>query len=111
MEIISNIITGWDGQRLEADINFNMRSFHLSDPSPNPFNPTTNVIFNQNQSGPIKLAVYDIKGRELAVLFNGIMQPGKSSFTWNATIYPTGIYFIKAISENQKQVKKITLVK
>ena len=111
MEIISNIITGWDGQRLEADINLNIRNFHLSEPSPNPFNPTTNVIFNQNQSGPIKLSVYDIKGRELAILFDGVMQPGKSSFTWNATIYPTGIYFIKAISENQKQVKKITLIK
>jgi len=111
MEIISNIITGWDGQRLEADINLNMKKFHLSDPFPNPFNPTTNVVFNQNQSGSIKIAIYDIKGRELAILFDGIMQPGKSSFTWNATIYPTGIYFIKAISGNQKQIKKITLVK
>lgn len=111
MEIISNIITGWDGQRLEADININLRSFHLSDPFPNPFNPTINVVFNHNQNGSIKLGVYDIKGRELAILFDGIMQPGKSSFTWNATIYPTGIYFIKAISKNQKQVKKIMLIK
>ena len=111
MEIISNIITGWDGQRLEADININLQSFHLSDPFPNPFNPSINVFFNHNKNGSIKLGVYDIKGRELAILFDGIMQPGKSSFTWNATIYPTGIYFIKAISKNQKQVKKITLVK
>ena len=59
----------------------------------------------------MKIIIYDIKGRELAILFNGIMQAGRSSFTWNATIYPTGIYFIKAISENQKQVKKIMLVK
>ena len=36
MEIISNIITGWDAQRLEADINLNIQSFHLPNPSPNP---------------------------------------------------------------------------
>ena len=111
IEIISNIITGWDGQRLEADVNLNIQSFHLSEPFPNPFNPSTNVVFNQNKSESIKLAIYDIKGRELAILFDGIMQPGKFSFTWSAAIYPTGIYFIKAIGENQKQVKKIMLVK
>ena len=111
MEIISNIITGWDAQRLEADINLNMQSFNLPDPYPNPFNPTINVVLNQNQSGSMKIIIYDIKGRVLKILFDGIMQPGRSSFTWNTTIYPTGIYFVKAISKNQKQVKKIMLVK
>jgi len=111
MEIISNIITGWDAQRLEADINLNMQSFDLSDPYPNPFNPTTNIVLNQNQSGSMKIIIYDIKGRELKILFDGMMQPGKFSFSWNATIYPTGIYFVKAISKNQKQVKKIMLIK
>ena len=111
MEIISNIITGWDAQRLEADINLNMQSFDLPDPYPNPFNPTINVVLNQNQNGPIKIIIYDIKGRELKILFDGIMQPGRSSFTWNASIYPTGIYFVKAISKHQKHVKKMMLVK
>ena len=59
----------------------------------------------------MKIIIYDIKGRELEILFDGIMEPGRSGFTWNATIYPTGIYFVKAISENQRQVKKIILVK
>jgi catechol 1,2-dioxygenase len=111
MEIISNIITGWDAQRLEADINLDIQSFHLSSPHPNPFNPTTNIVLNQNQNGSIKIIIYDIKGRELKILFDGIMQPGRFSFTWDATIYPTGVYFVKAISKNQKQVKKIMLIK
>ena len=111
MEIISNIITGWDAQRLEASINLDIQSFHLSSPYPNPFNPTTNIVLNQNQSGLIKIIIYDIKGRELKILFDGIMQSGRFSFTWDATIYPTGTYFVKAISENQKQVKKIMLIK
>ena len=111
MEIVSNIITGWDAQRLAADINLNPRDFQLSDPFPNPFNPNVNITFNQNHASMVKLAVYDIKGRELAVLFDGMMATGKSGFTWNAHIYPTGIYFIKAIVGNQAQVKKVQLLK
>ena len=111
IEVISNIITGWDAQRLVADINLNPRGFYLSDPFPNPFNPAVNVTFNQNYTSVVKLAVYDIKGRELAVLFDGLMPSGKSGFTWNAFIYPTGIYFIKAIGGNQTQVKKVQLLK
>ena len=70
-----------------------------------------NIVINQYQSSPIKLAIYDIKGRELTVLFDGMMMPGKSSFTWNASIYPTGIYFIKAIGKSQTQIKKVQLLK
>ena len=111
MEIVSNIITGWDAQRLAADINLNPRNFQLSDPFPNPFNPIVNITLNQKHTSMVKLAVYDIKGRELAVLFDGMMATGKSGFTWNAHIYPTGIYFIKAIVGNQAQVKKVQLLK
>ena len=88
-----------------------MNSFNLFDPFPNPFNAIINIVINQYQSSSIKLSIYDIKGRELEILFDGMMQFEKSSYTWNATIYPTGIYFIKAISKNQIQVKKIMLVK
>ena len=111
IEVISNIITGWDAQRLVADINLHPQGFYLSDPFPNPFNPAVNITFNQNHTSLVKLAVYDIKGRELAVLFDGLMPSGKSGFTWNAFIYPTGIYFIKAIVGNQAQVKKVQLLK
>jgi len=111
IKITSNIITGWDKQRIEADINLNTENFSLSNPYPNPFNPFTNIIFNQHKTSSIKLAIYDIKGRELTILYDGIMKPGQSSFTWNATIYPTGIYFIKAINGDQRQVRKIFLIK
>ena len=111
IEIVSNIITGWDAQRLAADINLNPRDFQLSDPFPNPFNPIVNITLNQNHTSMIKLAVYDIKGRELSVLLDGVMPSGKSGFTWNAFIYPTGIYFIKAIGRSQTQIKKVQLLK
>ena len=111
LEIVSNIITGWDAQRLSADVNPNPDEFHLSDPYPNPFNPTVNINFFQQKTSTVNIAVFDVKGRELAVLFNGLILKGKTSFTWYAAIYPTGIYFIKARSGNQVQVRKVNLLK
>lgn len=116
LEIVSNIITGWNAQRLSADINSNPAEIHLGDPYPNPFNPAVNIQLNSFSSQKLKLAVYDVKGRELAVLFDGTMQAGKAGFTWNAAIYPTGIYFIKArtrgaASKGQVRVKKVQLIK
>ena len=111
LEIVSNIITGWDAQRLSADVNPNPEEFHLSEPYPNPFNPTVNINLIQQKTSTVNIAVFDVKGRELTVLFEGLMIKGKFSFTWNAAIYPTGIYFIKARSGNQVQVKKVQLLK
>jgi len=110
-EIVSNIITGWDAQRLSADVNPNPEEFHLSEPYPNPFNPAVNINFIQQKTSVVNIGVFDVKGRELTVLFDGLMPRGKSGFTWNAAIYPTGIYFIKARSGNQMQVKKVQLLK
>jgi len=110
-EIVSNIITGWDAQRLSADVNPNPEEFHLSEPYPNPFNPAVNINFIQQKTSVVNIGVFDVKGRELTILFDGLMLRGKSGFTWNAAIYPTGIYFIKARSGNQVQVKKIQLLK
>jgi len=111
LEIVSNIITGWDAQRLSADVNPNPEEFHLSEPYPNPFNPAVNINFIQQKTSVVNIGVFDVKGRELTVLFDGLMPRGKSGFTWNAAIYPTGIYFIKARSGNQVQVKKVQLLK
>ena len=111
LEIISNIITGWDAQRLSADVNPNPEEFHLSEPYPNPFNPAVDINFIQQKTSVVNIGVFDVKGRELTILFDGLMLRGKSGFTWNAAIYPTGIYFIKARSGNQVQVKKVQLLK
>ena len=93
------------------EFNPNPEEFHLSEPYPNPFNPAVNINFIQQKTSVVNIGVFDVKGRELTILFDGLMLRGKSGFTWNAAIYPTGIYFIKARSGNQVQVKKIQLLK
>mgnify|MGYP002725515442 CR=1 FL=1 len=110
-EIVSNIISGWDSRRLMADVNINPIDFKLGDPYPNPFNPIVNIELNNFRSQNLKITVYDIRGRELEVLYSGSSQTGLRKLTWDASIYPTGIYFIKAKNNHQTRVKKVNLVK
>ncbi len=111
LDIVSNVITGWNVERIVANINYNPMQFQISEPYPNPFNPTVNFKFTNNNLCNVKLIVYDLRGIELDILFNQKMQVGTFKFSWNASIYPTGTYFIKAIVGSKIQVKKVQLLK
>ena len=111
LRIVSNTVTGWNLQRQQADININDQFFKLLDPYPNPFNPKTNIIVDVKQKNTIRIVISDIRGRELSVLYDGFLDIGKHSYTWNAKNYPTGIYFVKVINQNHQKIKKIMLVK
>ena len=110
-EIVSNVISGWDARRHMADVNTNPTEFELGDPYPNPFNPVLNIELNNFLPGELKITVYDIRGRELETLYSGFSPTGQSQLRWDASIYPTGIYFIKAKNNHQTRVKKVNLVK
>lgn len=86
-------------------------SFNLSQNYPNPFNPTTNISFTVPQAGNVKLAVYNTLGQEVAVLINGVVNPGLHSVTFDATSLPSGTYFYKLQSDNSVMVKKMMLLK
>ena len=90
--------------------------FNLSQNFPNPFNPVTNIKFDIPKSGFVKITVYDLLGREVAALVNQQMQPGSSSVVWDASNYPSGVYFYKlSVETSQRDVftesKKMVLVK
>jgi hypothetical protein len=81
-------------------------AFELLQNYPNPFNPTTTIRFSvgsasgQGQAdgraqSPVRLSVYDLLGRRVAVLVDESRQPGIYSTTWNATGMATGIYFCR----------------
>lgn len=68
-------------------------AFSLSQNFPNPFNPTTVVSYELPEVSKVKLAVYDLLGREVAVLVNEEKMPGMHIVTWNAKGRASGIYF------------------
>ncbi|MBS1492919.1 MAG: T9SS type A sorting domain-containing protein [Bacteroidetes bacterium] len=57
------------------------------------------------------MKIYDVNGRELAVLENKILQKGEYKYQWNAASFPSGIYFYKLTTENFSQTKKMILIK
>ena len=70
-------------------------SYALWQNYPNPFNPTTVVSYQLASVGNVRLVVYDLLGREVAVLLNEKKEPGKYSVTWNASGMASGVYFCR----------------
>ncbi|MBK6875467.1 MAG: T9SS type A sorting domain-containing protein [Ignavibacteria bacterium] len=53
--------------------------------------------FETPVSGNVKLSIYDISGKELAILLNGRMNSGAYEYQWNAVDYPSGVYFYRLV--------------
>jgi beta-galactosidase len=85
--------------------------FRLDQNFPNPFNPTTAITFQTATSGRVKLAVYDVLGREVAVLTDGPRDAGNYSLTWNAGTASTGVYFCRLTAGPSTAVKKMLLLR
>lgn len=83
----------------------------ISSVYPNPFNPATTIKVNLPSTGYVDLGVYDITGRKIAQLVDGLRASGSYTFIWDATEFASGLYFVRLQSEGHLQVKAITLLK
>jgi hypothetical protein len=86
-------------------------SYSLLQNYPNPFNPFTTIEFDIPETQFIRLVIYDILGREIAVLVNGQLQPQKYKIQWNAANVSSGVYFYKLTGDNFNDVKKMILIR
>jgi hypothetical protein len=87
------------------------KEFSLLQNYPNPFNPKTNISFLIPEAGSVKLAVFDMLGKEVAVLVNEKMNAGSYNADWDAANMPSGVYFYKIVSGNFTQTRKMILIK
>ncbi len=85
--------------------------FRLGQNYPNPFNPTTVIPFELAQTGTVKLAVYDVTGRQVTVLVNASMGAGRHSVTFNAAGIPSGVYMVRMEAGGRIMTSKLTLLK
>ncbi len=91
--------------------------FALFQNYPNPFNPSTKIKFDiaplsRGVGGVLtSLKIIDILGKEIATLVNEQLQPGSYSVDWNASEYPSGIYFYRLKTDNFTDTKRLILVK
>jgi hypothetical protein len=86
-------------------------SFKLFQNYPNPFNPVTNIKYQIAKSSFVKLTIYDLLGREIAVLVNEKLSPGIFEVNWDGSNYSSGIYFYKLVSGDFSETKKLVLMK
>jgi len=87
------------------------RNFGLSQNYPNPFNPTTTIPYSLKTSGQVRLSVYDMMGKEVAVLVDGIMPAGSHTALFSGSNLSSGIYFCKLQTANNVMTTKMTMVK
>jgi hypothetical protein len=85
--------------------------FFLEQNYPNPFNPETAISYALARAGKVKLAVYDLLGREVATLINEQQNPGEYKLVWRAGNLPSGIYFAILTSKEGVRKTKMTLVR
>jgi predicted acyl esterase len=87
------------------------QTFKLEQNYPNPFNPRTIIKYQLPLTNNVKLSVYDILGKEIDALVNERQNPGTYETTWDASKYPSGIYFYRLKTENFIETKKMMVVK
>ncbi|MCU0372082.1 MAG: T9SS type A sorting domain-containing protein [Ignavibacteria bacterium] len=85
--------------------------FYLSQNYPNPFNPVTKINFGIARSSNVKVTVYNLLGKETAVLVNDFHQAGNYYVNFDASKLSSGIYYYRIDAGEFTEVKKMTLVK
>jgi hypothetical protein len=86
-------------------------AFALEQNYPNPFNPSTTLNFELSTMSHVDLRVFDLLGREVAVLVNEERMPGTYAATWNASGCASGAYFYTLRAGEFRETKRMILVK
>ncbi len=87
------------------------REYSLSQNYPNPFNPVTRIKYSVPKTGYLTIKVYDLMGREVATIFEGVQQAGNYSVTFDAGGLAGGIYLYQMKVGNFVENKKLVLLK
>ncbi len=78
---------------------------------PNPFNAQTIIKYALNENGLVTLSIYNINGRKITTLVDGIQYAGEHRLEWHALKYPSGIYFARLQYAGNSQIRKLILLK
>jgi hypothetical protein len=88
-----------------------IRSVH-----PNPFNPSTRIVFDMRKGGRVRVAVYDATGRIVAVLADRTYPAGSHELTWNGSTIEgsaaaSGVYFCRMQAGETVDIRKMVLLR
>jgi len=78
---------------------------------PNPFNPVTEIAFDLPEAGAVSLKVFDLMGREVAVLVNGEKPAGQHTISFDARDLPSGVYICRMTANEFTASRKMMLIR
>jgi hypothetical protein len=85
--------------------------FRLVQNYPNPFNPSTTINYELSVANYVELNVYNLLGQKVVTLVNEKQAAGSYQVKWNASHYPSGIYYYKLEAGELSEVKKMILLR
>ncbi len=86
-------------------------TYNLSQNTPNPFNPTTQISFTIPIRTNVTLRIYNLLGQAVSTLTDQIQSPGEHTFQWDANGVPSGIYFYRMVSGDYIRTMKMVVIK
>ncbi len=98
-------------KEVEATVGAAPAVFALSQNYPNPFNPTTVINYSIALASHVTINVYDLLGREVAMLVNGQMEPGNYTAAFDASRLSSGVYFYRLVAGSFTDVKRLSILK
>ena len=81
------------------------------DAFPNPFAREASIRFTTPSAGPVRLAVYDLLGRRVAVLADGVLPAGTHPVAWRTDGLASGVYVLRLEAEGGVRTRRVTLVR
>lgn len=87
------------------------REFALEQNYPNPFNPATTIRYALPQSAKVRIAIYDLLGREVEILVDEVQTAGWQEVRWETSRMPSGIYLYTITAGAFRETRKMILIK
>lgn len=85
--------------------------FELLQNFPNPFNPSTKILYSINKKETVRIKVYDLLGKQISVLVDQVMNAGKYSVNFFSGNLPSGVYLYELSAGKQRISRKMVLMR
>ena len=116
IDMVVDVETNWENNSYKMvnlyDTNPSIpQEISFSSAYPNPFNPVTMLNFSVPNEMDVNVIVYDMTGRVVSELVNGLYEQGNHEVHWDASQQSSGIYFVKLQAGSHIETQKLVLIK
>jgi hypothetical protein len=86
-------------------------AFALFQNHPNPFNPSTRIVFDLPRETGVSLKIFTVMGQEIFTLVDGLRSAGRLEVHWDAANWPSGVYYFRLQAGEYSETRKLLLLR